>query len=57
MPRDRSNPEAARQELQQYARAWGAAENVAYYNLLKERFKAQVKVAKPAARGEPSPVQ
>ena len=55
VPREQSNAEASKQELQQYARAWGAAENVAYYNLLKERFKAQVKVAKPAGRGEPSP--
>ncbi len=52
LPRDPVTPEIARQELQQYARWWGAAENTAYYNLLKERFKTQIKVAKPAARGD-----
>ncbi|MDB5944014.1 MAG: PpiC-type peptidyl-prolyl cis-trans isomerase [Ramlibacter sp.] len=57
LPREASNADAAKQELQQYARAWGSAENVAYYNLLKERFKTQVKVAKPAARTESSPTQ
>lgn len=57
VPREQSNAEAAKQELEQYARAWGAAENGAYYNLLKDRFKTQVKVAKPVSRGEPSPAQ
>ena len=52
LPREQSNPEAAKQELQQYARAWGAAENLAYYNLLKDRFKTQIKVPKPAAKGD-----
>lgn len=50
VPRAPSEPEAARQELQQYARAWGAAENLAYYNLLKDRFKTEIKVAKPASK-------
>ena len=48
--REQPSADAARQELQQYARAWGAAENLAYYNLLKARFKTDIKVAKPAAR-------
>jgi peptidyl-prolyl cis-trans isomerase D len=52
LPREQANPEAAKQELQQYARAWGAAENLAYYNLLKERFKTQIKVPKPAGGGD-----
>jgi peptidyl-prolyl cis-trans isomerase D len=52
LPREPANPEAAKQELQQYARAWGAAENLAYYNLLKDRFKTQIKVPKPAGRGD-----
>lgn len=54
LPHEPATPENAKQELQQYARWWGAAENTAYYNMLKERFKTQIKVAKPAARaGEP----
>jgi len=32
-----------------YARAWGAAETAAYYEALKRRYKAEVKVATPAA--------
>ena len=48
--REQPGADAAKQELQQYARAWGAAENLAYYNLLKARFKTDIKVAKPAAR-------
>ncbi len=42
-------PEAlAKQERGQYLQAWAAAENMAYYNLLKDRLKAQVLVAKPS---------
>ena len=48
--REQPSPDAAKQELQQYARAWGAAENLAYYNLLKARFKTDIKVTKPAAQ-------
>ncbi|MEP6790847.1 MAG: SurA N-terminal domain-containing protein [Ramlibacter sp.] len=50
VPRDPPAADAARQELAQYSRWWSAAENLAYYNVLKERFKTQVKVAKPAPR-------
>jgi peptidyl-prolyl cis-trans isomerase D len=50
VPREAPKPELAKQELEQYARAWGAAENTAYYNLLKDRFKTEFKVPKPAAR-------
>jgi peptidyl-prolyl cis-trans isomerase D len=53
VPREAPAPEAAKQEWQQYARAWGAAENAAYYNLLRDRFKTEIKVAKPAeTRGD-----
>ena len=38
---------AAQQERAQYAQGWNGAENLAYYNLLKERFKAQIKVPRP----------
>jgi peptidyl-prolyl cis-trans isomerase D len=47
VPRPAPAPEVAKQEIQQYAQWWASAENLAYYEMLKERFKAQVKVAKP----------
>ena len=47
LPRQTPPPEVARQEIQQYGQWWASAENLAYYELLKERFKVQVKVAKP----------
>ncbi|KQP35733.1 SurA N-terminal domain-containing protein [Pseudorhodoferax sp. Leaf274] len=40
--------EAAEQVRQQYAQTWGAAETMAYYNLLKERLKVRMDVAAPA---------
>ncbi|MDP9899929.1 peptidyl-prolyl cis-trans isomerase D [Variovorax ginsengisoli] len=39
---------AAQQELEQFTQAMSSAENAAYYNLLKERFKAHIAVPKPA---------
>lgn len=45
--RERPSTLQAQQELQQYNRAWGAAEATAYYEMLKDRFKVQMKVAKP----------
>jgi peptidyl-prolyl cis-trans isomerase D len=46
--RDAPAEDAARQERNQYAQWWTSAENLAYYNGLKERFKAEILVAKPA---------
>lgn len=46
-------PQMAQQERQQYAQAWATAENLAYYNLLKDRFKAQILAPKPAPQSEP----
>jgi peptidyl-prolyl cis-trans isomerase D len=45
----RPAPEAnvARQEQVQYGRWWTGAEALAYYNLLKDRYKAQILVPKP----------
>ncbi|HSW19631.1 MAG TPA: SurA N-terminal domain-containing protein [Ramlibacter sp.] len=37
----------AKQEQQQMTQWWATAENMAYYNLLKDRFKAQIKAPKP----------
>jgi peptidyl-prolyl cis-trans isomerase D len=48
LPRDAAAAAAtAKEDRQQYAQAWASAESAAYYNLLKERFKAEIKVAKP----------
>ncbi len=47
-------PEATvKQGREQYTQAWTSAENLAYYNGLKERFKAEILVARPepAKRG------
>ncbi|MDP3796208.1 MAG: SurA N-terminal domain-containing protein [Polaromonas sp.] len=49
MPRDARPEAAAKQERNQYAQWWTSAENLAYYNGLKERFKAEILVAKPAS--------
>jgi peptidyl-prolyl cis-trans isomerase D len=49
VPREAPPPQVAQQEQQQYAQSWGQAENLAYYNLLKDRFKAQILVPRPAA--------
>lgn len=38
------------QDRQQYTQWWSNAEAAAYYNVLKERFKAEIKVAKPVAK-------
>ena len=43
----------AKQGREQYLQAWTAAENIAYYNGLKERFKADILVSRPAA-GKPA---
>jgi peptidyl-prolyl cis-trans isomerase D len=47
VPRDAPAAQQAGQEVDAYARAWGMAEAMAYYNALKERYKAQVLVPKP----------
>ncbi|RYX97483.1 MAG: peptidyl-prolyl cis-trans isomerase [Comamonadaceae bacterium] len=51
LPRDTVAPEIATQERGQYGQWWTAAESQAYYNILKERFKADIKVTKPAPAG------
>ncbi len=42
--------ESAKQDRAQYGQAWGAAESTAYYNLLKDRFKVKIKLAKADAK-------
>jgi len=48
LPRETPAEAAARQERQQYAQSLASAENLAYYNLLKERFNVQIEVPKPS---------
>ncbi|MFM9921371.1 SurA N-terminal domain-containing protein [Variovorax sp. H27-G14] len=48
VPRTPPTPELAKQEQAQVGQSVSAAEDAAYYNLLKERFKAQILVPKPA---------
>ena len=47
LPRETQAPERAKAEGEQYNRAWGNAEALAYYNLLKDRFKVKINVPKP----------
>ncbi len=42
-------PQVQQQDRAQYTQWWTQAENQAYYKLLQERFKTQIKVARPAA--------
>lgn len=43
----------AKQGRVQVSQAWVAAEDQAYYNLLKERFKTDIKIAKPVVKSNP----
>lgn len=43
-----ATPADATRDRANYAQAWSAAETAAYYEMLKERFKVQVIVPKPA---------
>ena len=47
--REASDDAQARMERQQYTQAWGTAEALAYYELLKQRFKVQIKAPRPTA--------
>jgi peptidyl-prolyl cis-trans isomerase D len=48
-PRGEVPEQRLTQEAQQVAQWWSAAEGLAYYETLKARYKASIKVAKPAA--------
>ena len=54
IPRSPPPAEAAKQEQARYARAWAAAESASYYELLKDRYKAQINVSKPTAETKPT---
>lgn len=47
LPREASLEAAVKQERTQYTQWWTSVESMAYYNLLKDRFKTEIKVAKP----------
>ncbi len=49
MPRDNKEANIA-QDRQQVTTWWTNAESLAYYDILKQRFKAEFKVAKPVAK-------
>lgn len=48
LPREAQAPAAVQQAQAQYTQWWTSAESLAYYNALKERFRAEIKVPKPA---------
>ncbi|APW39012.1 peptidylprolyl isomerase [Rhodoferax koreense] len=48
MPREAGKEELMKQGRDQVAQAWATAENAAYYNLLKERFKVKINVPQPS---------
>ena len=52
IPREQPSEATAKQEAQRYAQWWAQAETLAYYNLLKDRLKAEIKVAKPVAAAD-----
>ena len=47
LEREAVAPQQAQQEVGQYNRAWATAEAMAYYEMLKGRFKAQINVPRP----------
>ncbi len=47
LPRDPALEASVKQGRPQYAQLWTSAESLAFYNILKERFKTEMKVAKP----------
>ena len=56
LPREPAEEATAKQERTQYAQWWTSAESLAYYNILKDRFKTEIKIASPArASAEPQP--
>ena len=55
-PRDAPPEALARQERDRYNQWWTSAETLAYYSGLKERFKAEILVAKPVVeKAVPAP--
>ncbi|MDP3354951.1 MAG: SurA N-terminal domain-containing protein [Polaromonas sp.] len=48
LPRQAPVAAQAQQDQTQYTQWWTSAESLAYYNILRDRFKANIKVARPA---------
>jgi peptidyl-prolyl cis-trans isomerase D len=46
LPRDARNASGIARERDQYAQWWASAEGLAYYRLLKEKFKAEIKATR-----------
>jgi peptidyl-prolyl cis-trans isomerase D len=46
LPRDAAANDKLKRERDQYAQWWASAEGLAYYRLLKEKFKVEMKVAR-----------
>jgi peptidyl-prolyl cis-trans isomerase D len=53
MPPAAADEAMVKQAREQVSQAWGTAEDQAYYNMLKERFKTEIKIAKPAVKSNP----
>ena len=56
LTRDATPQDRVKQDRGQYGEWWSTAEGLAYYQLLKARFKAQITVAKPATDLTPGAV-
>jgi peptidyl-prolyl cis-trans isomerase D len=50
IPPTAADEDLVKQARSQVSQAWVAAEDQAYYNLLRERFKANIVMAKPIAK-------
>jgi peptidyl-prolyl cis-trans isomerase D len=53
LPPTAADEATVKQARTQVAQAWVSAEDQAYYNMLKERFKTDIKIAKPAVKANP----
>jgi peptidyl-prolyl cis-trans isomerase D len=52
VPRQAPDAQRAQQERQQYEQWLTTAEGLAYYELLKQRFKVQIKAPRPDAAAQ-----
>ena len=55
LPPTAADEDLVKQARSQVSQAWVAAEDQAYYNLLKERFKTNIVMAKPTAKSTTTP--
>jgi peptidyl-prolyl cis-trans isomerase D len=54
IPREAPDAQRAQQERQQYVQWMATAEGLAYYELLKQRFKVQIKAPRPGSSNQAS---